>query len=154
MCGSAKCSVINMVHVEFVATLLTISLKDLDRKRGAINEKQLCDVLSVLFGYVFLDNDESEHFSLRGTVSERYQTIHKSVKSNVASVSRGGKIKSRMDGIERDGFLDSYGNNLIRQLLKSGKTTDQIATDIILAAAAAIAKQSQQVLTYLLSMLI
>lgn len=139
--------------MEFISTLLAIPLKDLERKRGAISEKQLCDILSVLFGYAFIEHDESEHFSLRGIASERYKTIHKSVKSNVESVSRGGKIKSSVDGIERDGFLDSYGNNLIRQLVKSGKKMDHIATDIILAAAAAIAKQSQQVLTFLLAML-
>jgi hypothetical protein len=134
-----------MIHVQFVAALFTFPLKEPNSKREPLTEKQLYEILAVLFGYVFLNTDEVVGFSLKAAVTEAYKTLSELVKFNVALVARGGKIKSWVDGIEKNGFLDSYGNNFIRRLLKAGKTIDEITKEIVPTAAAGTANQGQQV---------
>jgi hypothetical protein len=134
-----------MVHVQFVSQLFTMPLKDPQSKLEPITEKQMWDILAILFGYVFLDRDEVSSFALHEAVNTYYKMLAQLVRFNVATVSHGGKVKSWLDGIEKDGFLDSYGNNFIRRMLKAGKTIDQITKDIMPTAAASTANQGQQV---------
>jgi hypothetical protein len=136
-----------MVHVQFVAALFSLPLKEPDSKREPLTEKQLYSILSVLFGYVFLNNDEIAGFSLKGSATDAYKVLSELIRCNIATVSRGGKLKSWVDGVEKNGFLDSYGNNLIRRLLKAGKTIDEITRDIMPMATTATANQGQQVPT-------
>jgi len=49
------------------------------------------------------------------------------------------------DGIKKDGFLDQYGNALIRRLLDAGMPIDEVLWIIIPTAAAGTANQGQQV---------
>lgn len=137
-----------MIHVQFVAALFALPLKEPDSKKEPLTEKQLYDILAVLFGYVFLNNDETVGFALKTIVTEAYNTLSKLVKSNVTIVARGGKIKSWLDSVEKNGHLASYGNKLIQRLLKGGKTVDEITKDIMPTAAAATANQGQQVLPF------
>src|ERR1700737_1554661 len=117
-----------MVHVRFVAQFFSFPLKEngLLSSKEPLTEKQMYDILSALFGYVFLDKDETASFKLRVAVMEAYKLLSELVKANVALVSHGGKVKSWADGLHPDGFLDSYGNNLIRRLVKAGKSIDAI----------------------------
>src|ERR1700737_4521863 len=136
-----------MVHVQFVAALFGLPLKEPDSKKEPLTEKQLYDILSVLFGYVFLNNDEIAGFSLKRSATDAYKVLRKLIRCNIATVSRGGKLKSWVDGVEKKGFLDSYGNNLIRRLLKAGRTIDEITEDIMAMSTAATVSQGQQVPT-------
>ena len=140
-----------MVHVRFVAQFFSFPLKEngLLSSKEPLTEKQMYDILSALFGYVFLDKDETASFKLRVAVMEAYKLLSELVKANVALVSHGGKVKSWADGLHPDGFLDSYGNNLIRRLVKAGKSIDAIVTDILPTAAASTANQGQQVCLFL-----
>jgi hypothetical protein len=131
--------------VQFVAALLALPLKDPKRKRETITEQQLHDSLCTLFGYVFLANDEIAGFSLKASATDAYKTLSGLVRSHVAAISRGGKIKSWADSAEQQGYLKSYGNNLIRRLLKAGKAVDEVTKDIISIATVATANNIQQV---------
>jgi hypothetical protein len=134
-----------MVHVQFVAALFHFPLKEPSSKREPLTEKELYEILAALFGYVFLNTDEVVGFSLKAAVTEAYKTLSELVKFNVATVSRGGKVKSWADGLDKNGFMESYGNNFIRRLLKAGKTIDEITKEIVPTAAAGTANQGQQV---------
>jgi linoleate 10R-lipoxygenase len=119
--------VIKPVHIQFVAALFGIHLKDDEA------EEEFYDRLILLFGYVFLPRDEVNGFALKRAVVEAYKSLNRDIKSNVANISRVGKL---MNG---DAALKSYGIHLIRRLLKAGKSVEGIATDIVLPAAAAMA---------------
>jgi hypothetical protein len=134
-----------MVHVQFVSQLFNFPLKEPQTKLEPLTEKDLYDILGALFGYVFLDSDEVVGFKLKESVIPAYKALAELVKFNVTLVSRGGKLKSWADDVEKRGFLDSYGNNLIRRLVKAGKSIDEIVKDIMPTAAASTANQGQQV---------
>lgn len=116
-------------------------MKDGDEEH--IAEKELYDHLTLLFGYAFLTRDEIDGFALKATATEAYRTLRHGIKSNLVKVSRNGKSKTANG---KSGSLDSYGVNLIRRLLKAGKSVDEIAADIVIPSAAAMAaSQIQQV---------
>ena len=131
---------IKPVHIRFVAALFGIRPKH-DEDHSA--KEELYDRLILLFGYVFLSRDEVNGFALKRTVIEAYKSVSHEIKSNVENVSRDGKLRELMSG---DAALKSYGIHLIRRLLKSGKSVERVATDIVLPAATAIvASHIQQV---------
>lgn len=132
---------IKPVHIQFVAALFSIPLKD-DGDHFA--EKEFYDRLILLFGYVFLPRDEVNGFALKEAIIEAYKSLGHEIKSNVAKVSRGEKLMELMNG---DTALKSYGMHLIQRLLKAGKSVKEIAIDIVLPAAAAmVASHIQQVI--------
>lgn len=112
-----------------MAALFGIPLKD------HFVEEELYDRLTLLFGYVFLPRDEVNGFALKGAVEEAYKSLSREIKSYVAKVSRSGKPK----GLNQDATLKSYGVHLIRRLLNAGKSVEDVATDIVLPTAAAMA---------------
>ena len=137
-----------MVHVHFVAQLFDLPLKTDKKPHYPFTEKQLYDILAVLFAYVFLDRDEAVSFKLRKIATKACEALCTLVKFNVREVSVGGFIKKLADNFKEDGFLDSYGNAFIRRLLKAGKSVDEITWIIMPTAAAATANQGQQVIFF------
>lgn len=114
-----------------------------DNDEGYIAEKELYDHLTLLFGYAFLTRDEIDGFALKATATEAYRTLRHRIKSDLVKASRTGKSKTASG---KSGSLDSYGINLIRRLLKAGKSVDEITADIVIPSAAAMAaSQIQQV---------
>jgi linoleate 8R-lipoxygenase / 9,12-octadecadienoate 8-hydroperoxide 8R-isomerase len=136
-----------MVHVNFTAQLFNLPLKTEEHKHFPFTEKQLYDILALLFGYVFLDRDETASFKIRKIAAKACDALATLVKFNVKEVSLGGWIKKAADGISKDGFLDSYGNSFIRKLLDAGKSIDEITWIIMPTAAAGTANQGQQVVS-------
>jgi hypothetical protein len=114
-----------------------------------IAEKDLYDHLTLLFGYAFLTHDEVDGFALKVTAGEAYKALRSRIKSIVLKIYRSGKLKGWIGTSEKSGSLDSYGINLIRRLLKAGKSVEQIADMVIPSAAAMAASQIQQVISYL-----
>jgi hypothetical protein len=100
-----------------------------------IGEEELYKRLGLLFGYAFLTNNEYDGFSLQPTAIEAYKALTHQIKSNVASIERGGK--SHAAGGKK-GLLDSYGPDLIRRMLKAGNSVDEVAMNIVIPAAAAM----------------
>jgi hypothetical protein len=132
--------------MQFVAALFAIPLKD---NKDA--EKELYDHLTLLFGYAFLEHDEIDGFELKASAAEAYKALRHRIKSNVVKISRSGLFKAWADADGKNGSLDSYGVNLIRRLLKAGKSADEIVDIVIPSAAAMAASQIQQVISHLSS---
>jgi hypothetical protein len=123
-----------------------------DNNDEYIAEKELYDHLTLLFGYAFLTHDEIDDFTLKATAVEAYKKLTHRIKSNVSKISRGGKLNAWIPSSEKSGSLDSYGINLIRRLLKAGKSVDEIAVDFVIPLAAAMAASHiQQVISHLSS---
>jgi hypothetical protein len=123
-----------------------------DNHEEYIAEKHLYEYLTLLFGYAFLTHDRIDGFALKATVAEAYKALKHRIKSNVVKISRGGKLKAWIDASEKSESLDSYGINLIQRLLKAGKSVDEIAEDVVIPLAAAMAASHiQQVISNLSS---
>ena len=142
---NADNSVVNMVHVHFVSQLFNLPLKTEETPFHPFTEKQMYDILALLFGYVFLDRDEVQSFTIRKLAAESAQALSTLVSFNVKEISLGGWVKKLADGIKKDGFLDSYGNAFIRRLLDAGMPIEEIVWIIMPTAAAGTANQGQQV---------
>ena len=122
-----------------------------DNDEGHISEKELYDHLTLLFGYAFLPQDEADGFTLKAAAVEAYKALRHRIKSNLVKISLTGKLKALVEGSGKTGSLDSYGINLIRRLLKAGKSVDEIADLVIPSAAAMAASQIQQVISDIFS---
>jgi hypothetical protein len=134
-----------MVHVNFTAQLFQLPLKTAEHDHYPFTEKQLYDILALLFGYVFLDRDEVASWKLRTTAAKVCEALSTLVMFNIKEVSRGGVIKRFADDIKKDGFLDKYGNDFIRRLLDMKMSLEEICWIIMPTAAAGTANQGQQV---------
>lgn len=138
-----------MVHVHFVSQLFNLPLKTEENPFNPFTEKQMYDILALLFGYVFLNRDEVQSFQIRKLSAEACAAVSTLVTFNVKEISLGGWVKKLADGIKKDGFLDSYGNSFIRRLLDDGMSIEEIVWIIMPTAAAGTANQGQQVLPLL-----
>jgi hypothetical protein len=128
-----------------VATFFAIPLNNTGRK-GSISEKELYDSLSLLFGYVYLTHDDYDGFRLKAAAVKAYKGISDLIKSSVAKIAKGGKVKVETGGEVQNELLDSYGGELIRRMLKAGKTADEVAKNIVMPCAVAMmANNIQQV---------
>ena len=134
-----------MVHVHFVSQLFNLPLKTHGDSLEPFTEKQLYDILALLFGYVFLDKDEVQSFKIRKLSKQACDALSALVRFNVKEVSFGGWVKKLADGIKKDGFLDQYGNTFIRRLLDDGMPIEEVVWIIMPTAAAGTANQGQQV---------
>jgi linoleate 8R-lipoxygenase / 9,12-octadecadienoate 8-hydroperoxide 8R-isomerase len=134
-----------MVHVDFVCQLFNLPLKTEENAYKPFTEKQMYDILALLFGCVFLDKDEAQSFKIRKLSAEATEALSTFIKLNVKDVSIGGWVKKLADGIKKGGFLDAYGNNLIRRLLDEGMPFEEVVWVILPTAVAATANQGQQV---------
>jgi len=120
-------------------------LKTEEHDKYPFTEKQMYDTLALLFGYVFLDRDEVMSFKIRALTSTVCKALASLVEFNVKEASLGGWVRKLADGIQKDGFLDDYGNYFIRRLLEAGKSIEEITWIIMPTAAAGTANQGQQV---------
>ena len=136
-----------MVHVRFTAQLFHLPLKTEENPLDPFTEKQLYDILALLFGYVFLDRDEVQSWKIRTLGAQACAALAQLVMVNVKEVSLGGWLKKLSDNVKKDGFLDSYGNYFIRRLLDMGMSYEEICWIIMPTAAAGTANQGQQVRT-------
>jgi len=136
-----------MVHVHFTSHLFNLPLKTEADGLEPFTEKQLYDILALLFGYVFLDKDEVQSWTIRTLGKQACDALSSLVKINVNEISFGGWVKKLADGIKKDGFLDQYGNALIRRLLDAGMPIEEIVWIIMPTAAAGTANQGQQVIS-------
>ncbi|RMZ89577.1 hypothetical protein DV736_g3200, partial [Chaetothyriales sp. CBS 134916] len=101
--------------------------------------------MSVLFAYVFLDLDTARSFKLRSGAKTSADGIAKLVRIVVEAVKADSYLHlSDLFRMGRSGkVLGDYGTRLIRRLLDSGGSVDDVVWTIIPTCAAAIATQAQ-----------
>ncbi|KAI9829319.1 MAG: hypothetical protein M1819_006382 [Sarea resinae] len=140
--------VANIAHANFIAKLFYIPLKTKESPVGAYTEEELNLILSVLFAYVFLDQDVANDFNLRLTAKQGTTNLSKIVQLAVEAVRSEDfvglrAINTMMKGADGSELLKDYGANLIKRLSDGGKSVDEVVWTIIPTAAAAVATQAQ-----------
>lgn len=121
-------------------------LKDVHNpSTDAFTPRELSDTLSHLFGYVFLDLEPTESFRNRVVASRESQRMGSIMAKTVLSTEHH-LISRFMHALGGAGTGEvSYGPQLVRRLLRGGKSVDEVVWTIIPTAAAACATQAQGV---------
>lgn len=138
-------SILSMAHVHFVAQLFNLPLKTEEKPMNPFTEKQLFDILNLIFTEVFLNLDEVAAFKLRKTAAQAKEALADLVKFNVKRISLLDWITKVAPSMKREGFLDHYGDSFIKRLLDQGKSEDEITYIIVATAVGAAGNQAQQV---------
>jgi hypothetical protein len=140
-------SIGNIAHANYVAHFFDIPLQGNNGNSGAYTERELCDALAHLFGYVFLDLETAQSFKNRVVAIRDTQRMGKVMEAAVANVKvqRFPLLKYMFSMGSSGPVLPSYGTQLVNRLLGNGKSIDEAVWTIIPTAAAASATQAQGV---------
>lgn len=137
-----------MAHIHFAANVFSLPLKTEDRPHGVYSEQELYMVLAVIFIGIFFDIDPSKSFPLRAAARTVTQQLGKIVEANVSSVNMTGWVAGVVDGFrEENNALKDYGVHMIRRLLDSGLSVDDVTWSQILPTAAAIVANQAEVVS-------
>ncbi|EFE40287.1 hypothetical protein TRV_04981 [Trichophyton verrucosum HKI 0517] len=148
--------VINMAHVHFCAAVFSLPLKTEENPRGVYTEKELYDIMALVFKCIFCDTDPAKSFALHEAARENSQTLGLLVMTNVELIKRTGFLAPLIDRIDRhDNILADYGIHMIQRLLDTGLPPQDIVWSHLLPTAGGmVANQGQlssQCLDYYLS---
>ncbi|RHZ50671.1 peroxidase/cytochrome P450 family protein [Aspergillus thermomutatus] len=134
----------NLAHAYFCSQFFSIPLKDLNSPSpDAYTPGELSDSLALLFGYVFLDLEPTESLRNRVAAAREAQRMGAIMAKSVSS-TKDNAISRFMQalGMSEAGTA-SYGPQLVKRLLRGGKSVDEVVWTIIPTAAAACATQAQ-----------
>ncbi|EWC45463.1 hypothetical protein DRE_00862 [Drechslerella stenobrocha 248] len=136
--------VINVVHTHFAANLFCLPLKTEDNPRGVYTERELYMVLSVMFTFVFFDIEPTKSFALHKAGRMVAGQLAHFMEANVTAINKTSFMKSIIDNIyDRNSSLKDYGIHMIRRLLESGKSAEEISWQMVPTASASVSCQSQ-----------
>ncbi|KAK6337318.1 hypothetical protein TWF730_002723 [Orbilia blumenaviensis] len=136
--------VINIVHTHFAANLFCLPLKTEDNPRGVYTEQELYTVLSVMFTFVFFDIEPTKSFALHKAGKLVANQLAHLIEANVLAINKTAFMKNIIDNIfDKSSSLKDYGIHMIRRLLESGKTPEEITWQMVPTASASVSCQSQ-----------
>jgi linoleate 8R-lipoxygenase/9,12-octadecadienoate 8-hydroperoxide 8R-isomerase len=135
----------NLAHVHFCAELFMLPLKTADRPLGIFTEAEMYLIMSGVFALVFFDADVAGSFPLHLKSRAATQMLGKVVEKNVAAISDSGLLSSVMQTIwPHESALKSYGIHMIKRLLESGMSPNQLVWGHILGTAGGMVSNQGQ----------
>ncbi|KAF3104418.1 hypothetical protein TWF569_000135 [Orbilia oligospora] len=136
--------VINIAHTHFAANLFCLPLKTEDNPRGVYTEQELYTILSVMFTFVFFDIEPTKSFALHKAGRLVAGQLAHLIEANVIAINKTAFMKNIIDNIfDKNSSLKDYGIHMIRRLLESGKTAEEITWQMVPTASASVSCQSQ-----------
>jgi hypothetical protein len=137
--NSTNNSVGNITFVDFFAKLFGVPLKNTENPRGLLTEQEYFLVLGAIFTYLFFNADESSGLKLKINTVDAYKQVSDLLKANVTKVKLAGGLDKVIDDIKNPkGFLNLYGDNLIRRMLKDGNTVEDVVAQALLTSTGVI----------------
>ena len=115
--------------------MFNIPIKTDKTPHGLVTEQQLFEGLGVIFTYLFFNGDEAAGLWLKTTAFGAYKNLAELLKLNINKIKLEGKFGDKIGHKEGDGFMQLYGDNLIRKMLKDGYSVDDVIIQILLTAA-------------------
>jgi linoleate 8R-lipoxygenase/9,12-octadecadienoate 8-hydroperoxide 8R-isomerase len=115
--------------------MFNIPIKTDKTPRGLVTEQQLFEGLGVIFTYLFFNGDEATGLWLKSAAFMAYKKLADLLKLNINKIKAEGKLRETRGHKEGEGFLQLYGDNLIRKMLKDEYSVDDVVTLILLTAA-------------------
>jgi linoleate 10R-lipoxygenase len=141
------CSVGNLAHIHFAANIFSLPLKSADHPHGIYTEYEMYQLMALMFICIFFDLDVAKSFALRLAAKKLVGQLSKVVEMNVRAVNMTGWIAGIVDGkTQNKHYLTDYGVHMVRQLLATGMTVEEVTySQIMPTAGAMVANQAQVV---------
>jgi linoleate 10R-lipoxygenase len=104
-------------------------------------------LMALMFISIFFDLDPAKSFPLRLASKSLVGQMSKVVEANVKAVSMTGWIAGIVDGrMQNKSYLTDYGVHMVRQLLATGMSVEEVTySQIMPTAGAMVANQAQVV---------
>ncbi|KAK2779959.1 hypothetical protein FQN53_001190 [Emmonsiellopsis sp. PD_33] len=147
--------VANFAQVHFCASVFSLPLKTEHNPRGIYTEAELYGIMALVFTCIFFDADPAKSFPLRQEARKFTQGLGDIVMLNVKLISQTGILASIAEKLHKQDALTDYGVHMIRRLLDSHHSPEEIVwTHVLPTAGGMVANQAQlfsQCLDYYLS---
>ena len=137
----------NLAHIHFAANIFSLPLKSEDHPHGIYTEHEMYQLMALMFICIFFDLDPVKSFPLRMAAKTLVGQLTKVVEANVKAVNMTGWIAGVVDGkMQNKHYLTDYGVHMVRQLLATGMTVEEVThSQIMPTAGAMVANQAQVV---------
>lgn len=128
-----------------------LPLKSSDNPHGIFTEHELYAILAIIFVAIFFDFEPTKSFPLRMAGKNFSHKLGGLIEANVKATSATGFVSGIVDKQrEYHSALKDYGVHMVRELLKTGKSSYDVAWAQILPVATAMVPNQAQVFTQLL----
>ena len=141
----------NLAHCHFAANVFSLPMKTKENPRGVLSEHELYGAIAVIFAAIFFDFEPTKSFPLRIAARAFAQKLGKLIEMNVKTTRATGIISGLADNFrENDNALKEYGVHMIRKLLDTGLSVEEVTWSQILPVATAMIPNQSQVFTQML----
>ncbi|OJD35163.1 fatty acid oxygenase [Diplodia corticola] len=141
----------NLAHVHFASSMFSLPLKTKENPRGIFTEHEMYMALAVIFCCIFFDLEPAKSFPLHRAAYAVSQGLGKLIEANVKSASSTSWISSITDSIhENSNYLKEYGVHMVRRLLDSGLSAEEVAYSQVFPTATAMVPNQSQVFTQIM----
>jgi len=105
--------------------------------------------LAVIFVRIFFDLDPAKSFPLHMAARNISKVLGKLIEANVKAVNMTGWIASIADSMrENENYLTDYGVHVVRRLLETGMSPEEVAWSQVFPTATAMVPNQAQVVCY------
>ncbi|KAH7062119.1 fatty acid oxygenase [Macrophomina phaseolina] len=141
----------NLAHVHFASNMFSLPLKTSENKHGIFTEHELFMALSVIFACIFFDFSPEKSFPLHRAALAVAKGLGKLIEANVKSTSSVSWAASITDSFhENSTHLKDYGVHMVRRLLESGLSVEDVAWSQVFPTATAMVPNQSQVFTQIM----
>lgn len=137
--------------MHFAANVFSLPLKTAEFPRGVYSEQELYIVLALMFILIFFDVDPVKTFPLALGAHTTTQGLGKLVAANVKFTSGSGILGGIAGKLHhQQGPLADYGVHMIKKLIDTGLSVEEITWSQIVPTAGAMVANQAQVITQIM----
>ncbi|KAF4310263.1 Cytochrome P450 [Botryosphaeria dothidea] len=141
----------NLAHVHFASNMFGLPLKTKEHPSGIFTEHEMYMALAVIFCCIFFDLEPAKSFPLHRAAMAVSKGLGKLIEANVKSANSTSWISSITDSFhENKSYLKDYGVHMVRRLLESGLSPEDVAWSQVFPTAAAMVPNQAQVFTQIM----
>lgn len=141
----------NLAHVHFASNMFGLPLKTKEHPSGIFTEHEMYMALAVIFCCIFFDLEPAKSFPLHRAAMAVSKGLGKLIETNVKSANSTSWISSITDSFhENKSYLKDYGVHMVRRLLESGLSPEDVAWSQVFPTAAAMVPNQAQVFTQIM----
>jgi linoleate 10R-lipoxygenase len=138
----------NLAHIHFASNVFSLPLKTEEHPRGIYTEHEMYQLMALMFICIFFDLDPVKSFALRQAAKTLVGQLTKVVEAHVKTVNMTGLVAGIADTfMANDHYLKDYGVHMVRKLLATGMTPEEVTYSQIMPTAGAMVANQAQVFT-------
>ncbi|EFE44257.1 hypothetical protein TRV_00943 [Trichophyton verrucosum HKI 0517] len=143
------CKIAGINQVDITRDIFGLPLKTAENPKGIYTEHEMFMIMCLIFTTIFFDLDPAKSFPLRQAARTVAQQLGQIMEARVKAV-KGGILSlfSRMG--ENKNALAQYGVHMIRRLLDSGLSVEQVTWSQVMPTAGAMIPNQAQVFTQII----